>query len=304
MITSLVGTNHFLLKRALDKLRCDFVAKHSDLALEQFDAEGTQAQNVIDSVSNVPFLSEKKMVIIKNGQANEDIQNNLEQIIGSVPDWCELIFYEPNIDKRKSYFKVLKSKTDCHEFTELDSAKLTKWLCDEAKNSGGKLSFSDANYLIDRVGANQLMLYNELQKLLTYSPEISREIIEVLCEPTPNSRVFDLLDAAFSGNKKRAQELYQDQIAQRVEPQAILAMLVWQTNLLAIAVAGKGKSASQIAKDSGVNQFPIEKAQRLSNNLTDKDVTKTIGRLYEIDVLSKTKSLDINEALETFLVTI
>ena len=230
------------------------------------------------------------------------LAEQIEQIISSAGDTTDIVFYEPAIDRRTVYYKVLKSQTQLEEYGELDVQNLAKWLVESAKDVGGELSFSDANYLVERVGANQEMLFNELQKLVTYNPQISRQNIDLLCVKTPQSKIFDLLDAAFSGNKKRALNLYAEQRAQKVEPQAILALIAWQLELIALTFYGKGRDSNLIAKEAGVSPYPVTKAQRLASNLTQKELAKMVGRALDIDNKSKTTNLDLDEALKTYIV--
>ncbi|MEI6422542.1 MAG: hypothetical protein WCP55_10005, partial [Lentisphaerota bacterium] len=53
---------------------------------------------------------------------------------------------------------------DFNEFPKLDSFKLNKWAVDYAAKAGGKISGSNADNLIRRVGDNQLLLKNEIDK--------------------------------------------------------------------------------------------------------------------------------------------
>jgi DNA polymerase III subunit delta len=198
---------------------------------------------------------------------------------------------------------VLKSKTQLEEYNGLDVHGLAAWLVDEAKKAGGQLSPSDARYLAERAGLNQEQLANELEKLLTYNPAISRESIDLLTVKTPQSKVFDLLDAAFGGNKKRALELYEEQRAQKVEPQAIMALIAWQLELIALAFFGKGKDAGQIARDAGVSPYPVQKAQRLAAKLSRQQLKDMVDTAADIDYKSKTTSLNLDEALKTYIVT-
>jgi DNA polymerase-3 subunit delta len=215
-----------------------------------------------------------------------------------------VIFYEPLPDKRTGYFKVLKSKSQLEEFDELDQRGLAAWLAEQAKKQGGQLSLGDANYLVERVGASQELLASELEKLLIYDAEISRESIDLLTVKTPQSKVFDLLDAAFGGNKKRALELYAEQRAQKVEPQFIMGMIAWQLELIALAHLGRGKTAIQIAKDAGVSPYPVQKAQRLADKLDRQKLTEMINTAAEFDYKSKTVTFDLDEALKTYIVTL
>jgi DNA polymerase-3 subunit delta len=186
----------------------------------------------------------------------------------------------------------------------LDARGLSKWLAEEAKKQGGSLSLADANYLVERVGANQQQLANELDKLITYEPKNSRANIDLLTEKTPQSKVFDLLDAAFAGDKERALELYADQRAQKVEPQAIMAMIAWQLKLLTLAKLGANKSSQQIAQDAGLSPYPVMKAQNLARKIDDNKLREMVGEALQIDEMGKTKNINLDEALKTYIVTL
>lgn len=304
MITTLTGSNNFQLRRRLDEIVKNFVSKYSDLAIERFDGEENDSQNIIDAVSNAPFLAKKKMVVVRDGSLNSDFVNQIEQIISSIPEWCELVLHEPQIDRRSSYFKVLKSQTKFEEFAELDGRDLANWLVNEAKKADGGLSFAEANYLVQRLGTNQAMLYNELQKLLTYNSKISRQNIDLLTEPTPQTKIFDLLGAAFSGQKKKALRLYSEQRAQKVEPQEILTMIVWQLRLIALAKYGAHKTPAQISKDSGVAEYPLTGAKRLATNISEEKLRRLVNEALELDIKGKTTAIDLDEALKTYLATL
>jgi DNA polymerase-3 subunit delta len=304
MVTTLTGSNSFALRKRLDELVGQFVAEHGDLALEKFDGEEAKAQDILDSIQSLPFLATKKMVVIRNPGANKELAESIEQIISPADDGCDVILYDPAPDKRTAYFKALQKQTKLEQFDELDSRGLGDWLVAEAKKKNGELSLRDAIYLVERVGQNQTMLANELDKLLLYDSKITRESIDLLTEPTPQSKIFDLLDAAFAGNKKRALELYEDQRAQKVEPQAILAMITWQLHLLVLVMLAKGKSPAQIAQDAGVRPYPVNKAAGLLRKIDREQLRRLVDEAFEMDWKSKTTSLDLDEALKTYIATL
>jgi DNA polymerase-3 subunit delta len=304
MVIALVGNNSFSLRTRLNELVGIFVNEHGDLALEKIDAEEVDAQVILDALQNLPFLATKKMVVVRGLAANKLATEKIEQIIAAAGDDTDLILYEPVIDKRTAYFKTLKSKTQLEEFNELDAHGLARWLVEEAEKRGGELSTVDASYLVDRVGTNQALISNELDKLITYRSKISRESINLLTDALPQSKVFDLLDAAFSGKKTVALELYEQQRALKVEPQAILAMVAWQLQLLALTKYADGKSTATIAKDVGMNPYPISKAANLAHKLDEEKFVKMVDFAFEIDLKSKTTSLDLDEALKTYIISL
>jgi DNA polymerase-3 subunit delta len=304
MVFSLTGNNTFALRNRLNDIVEMFTKEYGELALERIDAEEVEAQVILDALQNLPFLATKKMVVVRNLSQNKEGAEKIEQIINAAKEDTELILYESSIDKRTAYFKTLKSKTQLEDLRELDARGLAKWLVEEAKKRGGELKAADAGYLVDRAGTDQALISNELDKLIIYNPKISRQNIDLLTDPLPQSKVFELLDAAFSGRKSRALELYEEQRAQKVEPQKILAMIAWQLQLLALTKYADGKSTAAIAKDVGMNPYPISKAANLSHKLDEEKFNNMVKFACEIDLKSKTKTYDLDEALKTYITTL
>jgi DNA polymerase-3 subunit delta len=163
------------------------------------------------------------------------------------------------------------------------------------------LQRADAQYLAERVGLNQQLLANELEKLLLYDVQISRQTIDLLTEPAPQSTIFQLLEAAFAGNRRRAMELYREQRALKVEPPQIIAMLAWQLHVLALIKTAGQRSSDAIASEAKLSPYVVRKSQGIADNLTGSELKVLVQDLLEIDVRSKRSALDADEALQNYL---
>jgi DNA polymerase-3 subunit delta len=158
--------------------------------------------------------------------------------------------------------------------------------------------------LVERTGATQGMLEQELAKLLAYDSNITRESIELLTEKTPTSTMFELLDAAFAGNIKRAMEVYEEQRAQKAEPQQIIAMLVWQLHVLALVKTAKERSTEDIAREAKLNPFVVRKSQGLARHITLPRLKELITLLREFDVRTKTEGVLADEIVRFYLISL
>lgn len=304
MIVVLTGSNDFTRAAELRKLTAAFVGEHSDFGMERIEAGDVDFGRLLESVASLPFLATRRLVILNDPSANKPLSENIEQFMDAVADTTDVIIVERKFDKRLGLYKTLKKRTDFREFNELDERGLSAWLVSEAKAHGGELNHSDANYLVQRVGPNQLLLSNELDKLLTYDSVISRTNIDLLTEPLPQSSVFELLDAAFAGNRKKAVRLYEDQRKQQVEPQAIMGMIAWQMHVLAVVKFNEKEGADQIAKAAKLNPFVVRKTLNLSKNMTRQEVKDLVGKALKLDVRLKSEMIDADDAVQHFLLTI
>jgi len=301
MIMTLTGENSFALQQVLRQKVADFVAEHGDLALERIDGEEAEFARLHEALTSLPFLASKKMVVLRAPSKNKQFHEALEQILDEVTETTDVIFVEPKLDKRQSYYKILKSKTDFQEFPQLDQNGLAHWLSNTAKEQGGELSSSDARYLVERVGANQQLLGNELEKLLINNKKITRASIDSLTDPTPQSTIFELLEVAFAGKTQQTQALYKEQRALKVEPPQIIAMLAWQLHVLTILKTAGERPLDQIAKEAKLNPFVLRKSQSIAKSLSLTQLKNLIADLLSIDTRSKRTNLDADEALQLYL---
>lgn len=304
MIITLTGANNFLLNQELNKLTAAFVQEHGDLALERMDGEETTAERLIEAAQSLPFLAAKKLVVLRSPSAQKQFADNIEKAINDVPKTTDIIIVEPKLDKRSAYFKVLKVKTNFREYNEPDRTELNKWIVQYVNSRGGEIKLVDAIYLADKAGQNQQLLVNEMDKLLIYNPIIDRVSIDLLIEPTPQSTIFELLDAAFTGNVKRVDRLYKEQRALKVEPQQIIAMMAWQLHVLAIVKTASNKTPSQIAKEAKISPYTVQKTMGIANKITLAEVKGLILRTLELDIRLKSQNIDADAAIQELLMTI
>lgn len=304
MIITLTGTNSYLRQRELRRLVNEFVKANGDFALEKIDGEETEFLRINDAIQSLPMLANKKMVLVTSPGANKQFVEQIEEVIAKVPESTDLVIVEPKLDKRLSYYKTLKTQTDFKEYNELDETGLTQWLTEYVKSEGGSISSGDAKYLVERVGANQQLLSGEIDKILTYDSDISRSTIEKLTEPTPQSTIFELIDAAFAGNHKRTLKLYKEQRQMKVEPQQIIAMIAWQLNALAIVVSAGDRQANVIAKDAKMNPFVVRKTQTLAKKIGPRTLRKLAKDALELDESIKTENIVADDALIHYLISI
>ena len=304
MITILTGPNSYEIIRQTRRITADFVAEHGDLALERLDGEEVSYDRMREALESMPFLAAKKLVILRVPSANKDFIENAEKLLAALGDDTDVIIIEPKLDKRTAYYKLLKAKPGFRECAELDENGLVRWLCDEAKLAQGSLSMVDARFMVSRVGANQQLLANELQKLLAYDASISHRSIELLVDPLPQSTVFDLLDAAFGGRHAKTLEIYAQQRLAKVEPQQIIAMIAWQLHILAIIKTAGDRDVQTIAREAKLNPYVVRKSSQLAAVIPYIELKELVRRALDLDVSLKTRAIDADDAVQHFLLTI
>jgi DNA polymerase-3 subunit delta len=303
MVTTLSGGNSLLLHERLNQLVAAFVEQYGDFGLERFDAAESEYAKLAESVQAMPFLADKRLVVIESPSANKNLTEKIDTFLDSVNDQTELILVEAKFDKRGVLYKTLKKRTEFQEFNELDENSLARWAVAYAKAEQGSVSSSDARYLVQRVGNDQLRMKNEIDKLVAYNPVITRDTINLLTDETRQSTVFNLLDAAFAGNMTQALQLYAEQRRQKVEPQAILAMIAWQLHVLALIKTAGDRSVDVIAKEAKLNPFVVRKSQAVAQRLSLSELKGLVRRTLTLDIRLKRQAIDADDALQQLLLS-
>lgn len=303
MIYTLIGNNTHERDKMIRGIVTDFTAEHGNLGVERFDADETEAQLIIDAMQNTSLFAENKLVIVRNFSANKQFMEQLEQLISSMSDSTDVILTDNKLDKRSGQYKQLKKHTQLHEFTEKKPMDIVGWAVEYAGKQEAKLTSNDARYLIEMVGPNQAIVASEIDKLALFDSNISRTNIDLLCEPTPQSSVFQLIDAAFAGNNKRLMALYDEQRAQKVEPHAILGMIAWQLHILALIKSAQKAGVSDIASQAKLSPFVVQKSQSITRKLTLAQVKDLIASAHKLDIRLKSQPIDSDDAMKLFLIT-
>ena len=87
----------------------------------------------------------------------------------------------------------------------------------------------------------------------------------------------------------------------KVEPIQITAMLTWQLNVLAIIKAAGSRSPQDIAKEARINPYVVQKSQAIARKLSLAELKTLVSDLLKIDVASKRTNLDVDEALQHYI---
>ncbi len=303
MIVTLTGNNSYELQQGLKAIESSFIEDYGDMGLERLDCEEVDYDRIRESIESMPFLASKKMVVLRTPSAQKEFVEHAEDLLATLDDTTDVVIVEPQLDKRSRYYKFLKNRTEFKEFNELDEAGLASWMMALVKEKGGTLSSADARYIVRRVGLNQRLIEQELNKLVIYKPQITKETIDLLIEPTPQSTIFELIDAALSGDVGTTIRIYEEQRALKVEPVQIIALLAWQLHVLAVIVYAGDRSLQAIAQEAKINPYVIRKSSAVAKGLNKQIVKHLIHELHALDVRMKSESIDADEALIHYLTT-
>ena len=304
MIYVITGKNDFLRTESLKQKISDFSKKHGELSIEKISSDKADYKSIISAISSLPFLVDRKMIILEEPGQIKEFAEAIDEVFGLVSDNIDVLIYEPRIDKRSSYYKRLKKIKNFTEYSELRPNEISRWAEQYVKQNDGKISSANAFKIVDRVGSNQMLIKNEIDKLLLYGQEISTDTIEGMTDQIPRSTIFQLLDNSLRGNKRAVIEIYEQQKKLKVEAMQIMSLLIWQLHILAIIKTSQSTSTNEIVSLTGLSPFSVENGLKLLRQINFAQLSSIIDRTLELDIKMKTVAINPDESLMVLLLTI
>lgn len=277
MITLLIGDNSFEIQRAIDKIVSDF-----DGVVEKIDGSTLQLSQLPDILMGISLFSSARMVIIRGLSENKSIWPVFGDWLDKVSDDIHLVLIESKLDKRTSAYKALSKKATINEFlawTDRDVFKAEKWVETEAVKLNIKLDKKCVQFIVARVGVDQWQLFHALQKL-ALTDDVAVEKIKDIIDANPVENVFNLFQAAISGNSKELKAMLD--VLETTEDVYRLSSLIYSQafQLAAISAAEKGDNPS---KDFAIHPFVAQKITPLAKKLGKNKISKIINIFAECD---------------------
>ena len=295
------------------------IAKYGvdDFNLNNYDAEETNISNAINDASTIPFMSDKKIVIIKNAYflTNEKIKKEINHDIDSLVRYINnpvketiLIINAPyvKLDERKAITKALKSKAEVVFCEPMKKVDLNSWIRRQLGKQNIKIDKAALNEFLKRVENNTQIAVNEMKKLLLYAEGMDCVYIDTIknvITKNVEDNVYEITNNILDNKRSEALEIYNDLIMHSEDPLRILGILVnkYREILQVKLLLKDGKDQAGVAThyhcSSGRAYYMVKNAK--SVNMAT--VKKHLIRLEELDYKIKSGRIDKKIGIELFI---
>ena len=307
----LYGTEKFLIDKEIKNIINN--NQIEEINISKYDLEINSLNEILDDANTVSLFSNNKLIIVENAYIFSRVQNkkidNTEILENYLKNSCDtiIIFINNNekIDSVKKIAKLIKEKGIIKEFNPLKNINST------VKNmfDNYKISDNSINLLIDRVGNNLELIYQEIEKLKIYKIDdkiiTSKDIEDVTIENI-NIDIFRFVDDIINKNKKNAIKIYKELLKLNEEPIKIIALLSSKFRLMfqASKLAKKGYTEDSISEILKVHKYPVHLAILSGYKYNSEILLKYLNDLANLDIGIKTGEKDKELALELFILSL
>lgn len=303
----LYGEEAYLLRQYRDKLRDALVSADDTLNYYYHQGKGVEIGQIIDMAETMPFMSEKRVILLENPSLNTDDSGRLAEYAESIPDSTVIILVENEADKRTKLYKAIAKHGRCVEFTTQNEATLKKWIAGKIKAAGKNTRERTLDVLLSYVGTDMTNIQGELSKLLSYVGDreiIEEEDIRAICTPSPNSEVFDMIDLISGRETSKALDMYHELIAMKQSPFGIIALIARQFNIMLQIAELKAKryTPKEIADRMSMSPYICGKYMDKLGGFTTEQMKQFVIRCGETDEAIKKGNIEAVLGVEILII--
>lgn len=313
------GEEIYLMDKALEELIKSLLTEDlQSINLSYLDGKTSDLDSLKLSCETLPFLSNKRIIVLNNPDSMEDLVKNQEEVIAylkTLGDHQTLIIADrkSNIKKSTKLYKFIKEINCNVNFEKLKGVELNSWIIDRFKLNGKILANSNisyflrtSSYLSRNIDSTLYDLENEIKKLsaLSQRKEITNEDMDKVLIKNIDRNIFDLLEAISKNNSDKAISIF-NQIYTMNEPiQKIIFMIARQFRLLnAIKLhLSKGYGNKEIQLKLGIKPYEFSKLVKQVGSFSQKTLNEILENILETDKNLKTRPSDQKLEMELLLV--
>jgi DNA polymerase-3 subunit delta len=275
-------------------------------------------------VETVPFLAEKRLVIVQgllgrfesqnrttrrkksqsaNGRGND--VNAFAAAMSDIPESTVLVLTDGKIKSANPLFKTLVG-AKVMAFPLLKGDVLRQWVKQEVAAQDAAISPQAVELLARLVGGNLWVMSSEINKLALFASgrRIEEEDIRAVVSSAQEANVFAMVDAILDFRAGVAQRLLEQLLQQGASPAYLLVMLARQVRLVVRAKEMRRRRTPEAEIQSRLglkSDFPFRKTLEQAQRYPLERLKAVYLRLLEADLSIKTGRYDGGLALNLLI---
>lgn len=315
------GTEDFIMEETKNKIINTVLSEdEKEFNLSLFNMSESPIDAAIDEAETMPFLGDKRVVIIKEALflTGQKEKNNidhdlvrLQQYIENPAPFTVFVIIVPfeKLDERKKIVKTLKSKSEVLHAEVQSEASIMHWMENRSKSFNVSMENEAKQKLLELIGPNLMLLSNEIDKMALFVGDggvIEQEVVTKLSSRTLEQNIFELVENVITRNISDALRIYYDLLEQKEEPIKILALLAGQFRLILQAklLSGKGYGQNQITSLLKVHPYRVKLAVGQGKGFSEEELKSILTNLAEADYQIKSGKMNKVLVLELFFTKI
>lgn len=313
MVIFLYGADSFRSRDSLRRLVEKFKRERdpSGYNVVQLDAaDDTDAQRIIAEMLSVPFLAERRMIVIEHllsakvSELQEAVLQRMEE--KKLPESNVIILWE-DVDSfktklAKAFAERLAKEPFSQRFDALTGIKLQEWIESEVTRRGGTIEKNVAPFLANYGSDDLWFVSTVIDQLIAYAIEngkprpITTSDVRLFVPEAVSDEIFPLVDAIVAGRGQTVFAEIHEQYRKGEDVQYLFAMVLRQFRILLelrdMLEREDMMTSDVAAKRTGIHPFVVKKSWPLVKQFTVAELRQIYHEFLVLDEQIKTTGMD------------
>ncbi|MFN2147560.1 MAG: DNA polymerase III subunit delta [Anaerolineales bacterium] len=283
---------------------------------QTFDARSLDMDLLTQACLQVPFLSERRLIILDHAEAlpqSDEFQSALEGLLDALQESTALVCLEQltfprrkGSDWRRTRLRLWAEENADRGYRRLMAhprgTEFTHWIQQRAEELGGAFEAEAGQLLADWVAEDLYLADQEIEKLLDFVDRqrpVTPADVEELTPFRGQGNIFDFVDALGQRQAKAAQ-LHLWRVLQDSDSRRAFAMIIRQFRLLILAREALDRGMDP-AQALALPPFVVQRILKQARTFSADDLDRIYHELMRIDLEVKSSQLDLDVAMDTLI---
>jgi len=290
-----------LAQRALERATSLFVdPSMKDLCYAAYFADETDAAEVADMARTVPFLTERRVVVVYRAEryASEPAGAALLRYLEAPSESTLLMLVTDQLDRRWKLYKACDKAGGIVDCPELKEHEVLLWARTEIESRGKDIDGTALRELVDRTGTHLSEVNNAIHLVCGFVGErdrITRDDVAAACTDVDEEEVWALTDAIARSDTGTAVRVLREIVDPNKNEFQILGSINWLLKS-AYAVAAGGPTRNKLST------FVARKVTPLADKLGREKFRDAFALCLDTDLMLRSTGVDRSLALELLVI--
>ncbi len=280
------------------------------LNFDTYDAKN-DALEIFNTINTLPFLSARRVVIIKD---IECLQDNLKEpfltYLKTPHKDISLIMHSGKTSGANAFLKGISAHAETKVFKKPSLSDTKEWIYERVRQEKKAIHQGALELLLELKGRDDLaVISSEIEKLVIFKKEdrtIREEDVELLVGKSAVKKAFELIEAVSQKKRDLALKLVREITHGRRRVHEVLGLMGWQLRriLKAKKILSKGKGKQGVLSELNIRSFAIDRFLRQVSLFNPEEIKRGLKLLVEADRKIKRGLKGADFALEELIIAL
>ncbi len=300
------GEETYLKEEVIEKISEILLnSENKDFNYDLIYADESNAQEIIYKAASLPFLSDKRLVIVKRADKLEQVEQKklIAFLQKPVATTCLIFVTTGKVNLKTAFYANLGEVGESVVFWPLFDNQVPVWVKSKIKEKNKTITEDAVAYLQEAVGNELMKLSSQIEKLVIYSGANNKitlaEVKEVIAD-IKSVDIYKMIDAISEKNKAISLKILSKLIQEGEEPVKLLWNIAFRfRNFLKAQILLERKVAPKdVTSQLGINNFLDKNFIKQTNNFSKYKIIEEFKNILKADISLKTGTDDPQLILE------